>query len=145
MPEKKGAHLGFDDRREIEDMLKEGGSFREIARKLKVSPTTVSNEVRLNRTFSKPKAVPQKAQARCSRYKDCRKVMLCRACASRASACKRCGRKRCWGICPGFDPWACGRRERAHSSVRAAPSGPTARPRRRATSRPRPRRRTTRA
>ena len=83
MPEKKGAHLGFDDRREIEDMLKEGGSFREIARKLKVSPTTVSNEVRLNRTFSKPKAVPQKAQARCSRYKDCRKVMLCRACASR--------------------------------------------------------------
>ena len=122
MPEKKGAHLGFDDRREIEDMLKEGGSFREIARKLKVSPTTVSNEVRLNRTFSKPKAVPQKAQARCSRYKDCRKVMLCRACASRASACKRCGRKRCWGICPGFDPWACGRRERAPSSARAAPS-----------------------
>ena len=113
MPEKKGAHLGFDDRCEIEDMLKEGSSFREIARKLKVSPTTVSNEVRLNSVFFKPKAMPQKAQARCSRYKDCRKVMLCRPCASKASACKRCGRRRCWDICPEFDPWACGRRERA--------------------------------
>lgn len=57
MPKKKGAHLGFDDRCEIEDMLKEGASFREIARKLEVSPTTVSNEVRLNRVLFKPKAI----------------------------------------------------------------------------------------
>ena len=62
MPKKKGAHLGFDDRCEIEDMLKEGASFREIARKLEVSPTTVSNEVRLNRVLFKPKAMPAKAQ-----------------------------------------------------------------------------------
>ena len=107
MPEKKGAHLGFDDRCEIEDMLKEGSSFREIARKLKVSPTTVSNEVRLNRVFFKPKALPAKAQSRCSKYQDCTKVALCEMCLSYASACKRCGRKRCWDICREFDAWSC--------------------------------------
>lgn len=61
MPKKKGAHLGFDNRCEIEDMLKEGAPFREIARKLEASPATVSNGVKLNRAFFKPKAMPQKA------------------------------------------------------------------------------------
>ena len=37
MPEKKGARLDFDERWEIEDMLKESSPFREIARKLGVS------------------------------------------------------------------------------------------------------------
>ena len=113
MPKKKGAHLGFDDRCEIEDMLKEGASFREIARKLEVSPTTVSNEVRLNRVLFKPKAMPQKAQARCAKYRGCTKVALCPLCSSRAAACKRCGMKRCWDICREFDPHTCARRERA--------------------------------
>lgn len=36
MPEKKGARLDFDERWEIEDMLKESSPFREIARKLGV-------------------------------------------------------------------------------------------------------------
>ncbi len=43
MPQRKGGHLVFDDRCEIEEMLKDGKSFREIARKLGVSPTTVSS------------------------------------------------------------------------------------------------------
>lgn len=113
MPKKKGAHLCFDDRCEMEDMLKEGASFREIARKLEVSPTTVSNEVRLNRVFFKPKAMPAKAQSRCSNYRDCTKVALCPLCSSHAAACKRCGKKRCWDICEEFDPSMCKRRERA--------------------------------
>lgn len=111
MPEKKGAHLTFNDRCEIEDMLKEGTSFRKIARKLGVSPTTVSGEVKLNRTFFKPKAMPQKAQARCSKYQDCIKVALCPLCSSQAAACKRCGKKRCWDICKEFDPHTCSQRE----------------------------------
>lgn len=113
MPKKKGAHLSFDDRCEIEDMLKEGASFREIARKLGVSPATVSNEVKLNRVFSKPKAMPAKAQSRCSKYQDCTKVALCPLCPSHAAACKRCGKKRCWDICKEFDPHTCKQRERA--------------------------------
>lgn len=111
MPKKKGAHLVFDDRCEIEDMLKEGASFREIARKLGVSPTTVSGEVKLNRVFFKPKEMPQKVQSRCAKYRDCTKVALCPVCSSHAAACKRCGKKRCWDICEEFDPHTCKRRE----------------------------------
>lgn len=107
MPKKEGAHLGFDDGCEIEDMLKEGASFREIARRLGVSPTTTSNEVKLDEVFSKPTALPAKAQSRCSKYQDCTKVALCLSCSSYAVA-----RKRCWDICEGFDPYACEQRER---------------------------------
>ena len=113
MPKEKGRHLTFDDRCEIEEMLKEGASFRAIACKLGVSPTTVSNEVRSNRTFHKPKSLPTKAQARCAHYSGCRVVMLCPACTSGAASCKRCGKRRCWDLCKGFDPYACPERERA--------------------------------
>lgn len=56
MPENKGGHLTFDDRCIIEEMIKEKRSFREIARTLGVSPSTVSYEVRSNRHFSMPKS-----------------------------------------------------------------------------------------
>ena len=64
MPEKKGARLDFDERWEIEDMLKESSPFREIARKLGVSPTTVSSEVKLNRAFFKPKTMQSRTLRR---------------------------------------------------------------------------------
>ena len=54
--------MSFDDRCKIEEVFKEGASFREIARKDAVSPTTVSSKVKLNRVFFKPKAMPAKAQ-----------------------------------------------------------------------------------
>ena len=114
MPEEKGKQLTFDDRCEIEEMLKAGESFRAIARKLGVSPTTVSNEVKLNRSFSKPKEIlPAKAQARCSNYDKCRIVMLCFKCTSGAASCKRCPKKRCFDLCKEFDQLKCERRERA--------------------------------
>ena len=51
MPSEKGKCLTFDDRCEIEELLKARTSFRKIAHKLNVSPTTVSNEVKLNRAL----------------------------------------------------------------------------------------------
>ena len=113
MPEEKGKQLTFDDRCEIEEMLKAGGSFRAIARKLGVSPTTVSNEVKLNRSFHKPKEMPGKAQARCANYGECRVVMLCFKCTSGAASCKRCRKKRCYDLCDKFDQYRCPKRERA--------------------------------
>ena len=53
MPEEKGKQLTFDDRCEIEEMLKTRESFKAIACRIGVSPTTVSNEVKLNRTTRK--------------------------------------------------------------------------------------------
>lgn len=51
--------------------------------------------------------MPQKAQARCSKYRGCAKVALCPSCSSQAAACKRCGKKRCWDICGELDACAC--------------------------------------
>ena len=113
MPSVKRKHLTFDDRCEIEEMLKDGNSFRKIAYKLDVSPTTISNEVKLNRTFFKSKTMPIQAQARCTNYSKCRVVMLCHRCTSSAASCKRCGVKRCYDICKNFDTYTCPIREKA--------------------------------
>lgn len=113
MPKEKGRHLDFDDRCEIEEMLKDGASFRSISRRLGVSPTTISNEVKANRTFGAPKAVTSNAQTRCSRYSACRIVMLCDACTSRAASCKRCGKLYCFDICKEYTQFRCAKLERA--------------------------------
>lgn len=113
MPRAKGKQLNFDDRCEVEEMLKCGESFRAIARKLCVSPTTVSNEVKLNRTFSQPRQFSEKAQARCANYRECRVVMLCSRCTSGASCCKRCRKKRCYDFCKEFNQFRCKKLESA--------------------------------
>ena len=113
MPKEKGKHLDFDDRCEIEEMLKDGASFRHMAKKLNVSATTISNEVKANRTFSAPKAITSHAQTRCSRYGECRIVMLCDRCTSKAASCKRCGKIRCYDICKEYTQFRCSRLERA--------------------------------
>lgn len=107
MPKEKGKFLNFDDRCEIEDRLKEGDSFRSIARALNVSPTTISNEVKRNRVFSDPRNLTIKAQARCANYSDCRRVSLCDKCNSKAACCKRCGKHYCFDICRDFEPFRC--------------------------------------
>ena len=113
MPSEKGKCLTFDDRCEIEELLKARTSFRKIAHKLNVSPTTVSNEVKLNRVFSAPKAATSRAQTRCSHYSECRVVELCSRCTSRAASCKRCGKMRCYDLCKKFEMYRCPKREKA--------------------------------
>lgn len=113
MAKEKGKHLSFDDRCEIEEMLGDGRSFREIAASIGASPTTISNEVRANRTFSRPRPLSDKAQSRCSRYGECRVVGLCFACPSGAASCKRCKRKRCYDLCGDFAQMTCPRLDRA--------------------------------
>ncbi len=113
MPKEKGRHLDFDDRCEIEEMLEEGASFRCIARNLGVSPTTISNEVKVNRTFSAPKASTSNAQTRCSRYSTCRIVMLCERCTSKAASCKRYKKAYCFDICKDYTQFRCPKLEQA--------------------------------
>lgn len=107
MAKEKGEYLTLDDRCDIEEMLKEGRSFREIAARIGASSTTVPNEVRANRAFAKPKPLSNKAQSRCSRYGERRVVGLCRSCLSGATACKRCGRRRCYDPCGDFSQMTC--------------------------------------
>lgn len=64
MAKEKGKYLTFDDRCDIEEMSKEGRSFREIAARIG-APTTVPNEVRASRAFTKPKPLSDRARSRC--------------------------------------------------------------------------------
>lgn len=107
MPDRKGCCLTFDDRCEIEEMLKEGSSFRAIARKLDVSPTTISNEVKRNRTFAKPKNPYGRDRPMCAHYGECSVTGLCRRCDSKAACCKRCRKRNCALICKGFELMQC--------------------------------------
>ena len=113
MPKEKGKHLDFDDRCTIEEMLKDGASFRCIAKRLNVSTTTISNEIKVNRVFSAPKDITGNAQTRCSRYSECRIVMLCDKCTSKAASCKRCGKVYCFNICKEYSQFRCAKLEHA--------------------------------
>lgn len=113
MPKEKGKHLDFDDRCKIEEMLKDGASFRCIAKKLNVSTAAISNEIKANRMFGAPKAITGNAQTRCSRYSECRIVMLCDKCTSKAASCKRCGKIHCYNICKEYTQFRC--RELEHA------------------------------
>lgn len=112
MPNGKGKHLDFDDRCEIEEMLKDGESFRCIARRIGVSPTTISNEVKANRTFGAPRVATNNAQTRCSRCSECRVVMLCDRCTSKAASCKRRGKIYCFDICKQYTQHSCAKLRR---------------------------------
>lgn len=110
MPESKGKHLDIDDRRIVEDGIRDGLSAREIARRLKVSPTTVTREVLANRTVRPPKRKDMTASKRCARYADCqRSGDACASCVSwkRTLTCRRCHAAKCFESCDEFELRMC--------------------------------------
>lgn len=112
MPEKKGKHLDIDDRRVIEDGIRDGLKAREIARRLKVSPTTVTREVLANRTVRIPQRKDMTASKRCTKYAECmRSADACAACRSdkRTRACRRCRAAKCFESCDEFELRMCER------------------------------------
>ena len=112
MPEKKGKHLVYDDRCVIEDMLKHGASFREIARRLNVSPTTVSGEIRRNRTWKLKANFLFDGARRCIHYLTCIERGVCGTCATPDRLCKRCLSEDCYSFCKRFDVRRCPRLEK---------------------------------
>lgn len=112
MPERKGAQLNIDDREYIEEALKRNESFREIARHLDVSPSTVSNEVKNNRIFAKQKKRDLRAYL-CQNFKECRKRELCGDNCIHRGYCRLCVKVPCIKRCPDFVPYECQRRESA--------------------------------
>lgn len=48
-------HFTLDERKYLQQLLAEGKSFREIARILERSPSTISREVKRNRAKYKPR------------------------------------------------------------------------------------------
>ena len=94
-----------DSRVAIEEGIANGDSCRSIASAIGVSPSTVSREVRANRTVIERKRRPGANLAvRCARYRECSRVGdACeRPCGSRWVACKGCRTASCIDSCPDF-------------------------------------------
>lgn len=99
---KKGKHLTLADRVAIEHCLSFRWDLKEIAVKLSKDPTTVSKEIRRNRTPNgKATALP------CAHKNGCDVTNLCSPMCNRP--CARCRQKNCTRNCDRFEPKSCGK------------------------------------
>lgn len=110
----KGKHITRETRERIEAGIAAGDSARSIARDVGVSPSTVTREVRNNRTVREPARNPKaKLAVRCARYRDCEVVGgACEGCRSAGVRCRDCRSRSCIDSCAGFELRMCPRTER---------------------------------
>lgn len=104
MPEKKNKHLTIQDRVEIEKGLAQKESFASIARRIGVATSTVSREVKANRTMSR---MGKKSFNLCSKKNGCRLTNVCGSCPRGIGSCSGCARVKCFLVCKEFDERAC--------------------------------------
>lgn len=109
MPRSKGKHLTKEDREVIEDGIRSGRSARSIAKRVDVSPSTVTREVRAHRTVRDTRFPKGGSGAsRCARYRECQRGGdACPECSSRLTTCKRCATRRCVLTCPDYERRMC--------------------------------------
>ena len=100
---KKGKHLSIVDRMFIEDALNERLPLIEIAKRLEKDPTTISKEVKRNRTDCRVRM--GKEFVTCKHRKGCRKMNICSEVCSHL--CTKCKTRNCYRICPDYNPKAC--------------------------------------
>lgn len=110
MPERKNKHLTIADRVEIEKGLSQNKSFASIARSIGVSTSTVSREVKQNRTLSR---IEKKRFNLCKHKNECRMTNVCGSCPDGIGRCKGCARVKCFLVCEGFEERTCEILERA--------------------------------
>lgn len=109
MPGTNGRHLTKENREVIECGLRGGESARRIARKIGASPSTVTREVKANRTVREPR-LPKGAlrSSRCSHFAACQRGgEACEGCPTRLTSCKRRRTRDCTRSCPDFDLRMC--------------------------------------
>lgn len=89
MPERKGSHFLFEDRCDIVFMIREGKSLSAIARKLNVSPSSITREIMRNR-FEKGYRKYALKHNHCAKKQKCEIRGLCtdRHCRILCSRCK---------------------------------------------------------
>lgn len=102
----KNKHLLSDERIRIEELLKEGRSFKAIANELGKSPTTVSREIR-SHTITKNVGSPGCPYNNCKHRFSCTSSFLCKECGFRRfrSHCNQC--KLCNSVCSRYVPDSC--------------------------------------
>lgn len=104
MPDIKGKHLMKEDRDIIEAGIINGSSARTIARSIGVSASTITREVKTNRTIREKKAARKaKLSVRCINYKKCQiSGSACQRCSTKLTTCKHCKTYNCIDSCTGF-------------------------------------------
>ena len=109
MRDSKGKHMDKDNRVTIEEGIRNGDSCREIARSVGVSPSTVSREVKANRTVVERRRTPgAKLSVRCALYRGCERVgSACPGCGSAWVECRHCRTRSCIDSCPDFELAMC--------------------------------------
>lgn len=107
---KEVVRLDYGDRRRIQDMLDAGDSLKDIADRLMVHPTSVSREIKRNRTALGKVAASRFRPIACDRFAACEVRGLCGSwCSSR---CRSCSDVRCERVCPSYAEFDCGRTRR---------------------------------
>ena len=103
MPESKGKHLDLEDRIVIEEGIAHGLSARALSQRLHVSASTVTREIKTNRTIKVPERKNVKPSVRCLHYNQCQKsASACEKCSTRLTACKHCKTRACIDYCKDF-------------------------------------------
>ena len=98
------AHLTHSQRTLIESGLKHGDSFKEIARSIGKSPSSVSREI-LKHRLDSDKGAYGRIINRCIYRRDCNRQRVCDInCSKRCSACTKCN-----ASCPNFEEEICER------------------------------------
>ena len=108
MPEYKNAHLTQANREVIEDGLRDRLSASRIAAKINVSKSTITREVKTNRTCKLPDRRNLRHASLCVHYDDCLRVCnVCEKCNMRDQRCRFCRTKDCTSECADFEPIQC--------------------------------------
>lgn len=111
MTKSAGKHLTKENREVIEDGLASCSSASTIAKRLSVSTSTVTREVKANRQMRERK-VP-KSSTKCVHYRDCAEFgTACPRCGSCFTECRHCKTRSCVDRCPKFERIQCPETER---------------------------------
>jgi IS30 family transposase len=109
MPESKGKHLSKENREVVEAGIRDGDSARKIAKRMDVSASTVTREVRQNRTIRENRPVRDaRLSIRCAGQRDCQASgTACEKCSTRLTTCKMCRTRSCIDTCPDYERTMC--------------------------------------
>ena len=107
MAREKGKHLTKENREVIEDGINQSASARKIAKRLDVSPSTVTREVKNHRTLKSRKLLKNRP-SNCAHYRDCQySGAACDGCTTHLTTCKACRTRNCAERCPDFERKQC--------------------------------------
>lgn len=105
----KGKHLSRENREVIESGIRNRDPARAIARRIGVSPSTVTREVKAHRTVREKKlSRTEKASLRCAKHGSCQASgTACPKCSTKLTVCKDCKTRRCVLTCEDYKPRMC--------------------------------------